>query len=393
MKKTKLLLASLFFILLGIAFSCKVDLEDLQEPTINSDLLNNLRQSFEQNAKTDPFLKTAKIDPAWNNAIVFENSVELPFGENGVVHRPSLTTDNGNTGRERLVLTQKNGKLKTFIIRYMPSKEYKGKIHEINLNNLKANRFSGKVAIQILGSKKIRIYSFANGKSYKQYKGKIVKIGKKGRVAACYEEGFWDCNVKMDERGEQYIDCVHTWVEICDDEDEGDDDEEDPDICEIIPSLCEQDPCLMDPANCSGGGGDDDADNNVVQVEGRLCGNYTFTPTGNGRTAEIHGLGSHAYNYSNQNHVSASWGAMCVTFGSNIQTSNNASIAFNLAWNNTLQLTDVWLAAHPNATSLEFKHMIENLLRTQLGPASGGYSALTIGGCDNITASNAQYCP
>ncbi len=76
----------------------------------------------------------------------------------------------------------------------------------------------------------------------------------------------------------------------------------------------------------SGGGG---GETTPVQVFGRLCGTYTFQRTGEGRTAEIHGLGSQAYNSSNNNHVSASWPAMCVTFGNSIQTSNNASIAFN----------------------------------------------------------------
>jgi hypothetical protein len=146
---------------------------------------------------------------------------------------------------------------------------------------------------------------------------------------------------------------------------------------------------------CSGGGDDDDADSNIFQVVGRLCGSYTFTPTGYGRTAEIHGLGTQAYNSSNNNHISASWPSVCVTFGNSIQTSNNASIAFNSAWNNTLQLVDVWLAqpAHQNATSIEFKQITETILRTQLGPAAGGYYALTIGGCNNVPSSDAQFCP
>lgn len=85
---------------------------------------------------------------------------------------------------------------------------------------------------------------------------------------------------------------------------------------------------------------------------------------------------------------------MCITFGNSIQTSNNGSIAFNLAWNNTLQLVDLWLKepAHQNTTSYEFQDKIETILRTQLGPAAGGYSKLTIGGCDNIITSNAQFC-
>jgi hypothetical protein len=128
-------------------------------------------------------------------------------------------------------------------------------------------------------------------------------------------------------------------------------------------------------------------------VLGKLCGTYTFVRTGEGRTAEIHGLASEAYNFSNNNHVSASWPAMYITFGNSIQTSNNASIAFNLAWNNTLQLVDVWLKQHQNATSYQFQEITETILRTQLGPSAGGYSKLTIGGCDNIITSNAQFCP
>lgn len=160
------------------------------------------------------------------------------------------------------------------------------------------------------------------------------------------------------------------------------------DPCVINPVSCE--PCVMDPASCDNNGDDE----NIVRVEGKLCGTYLFTPTGNGRTAEIHGLGAQAYNSRNNNHVSASWPEMCVTMGGDIQTSNNASIAFNAAWNNTLQLTDTWLSQpqHQNATSLEFKQIIENILRSQLD-YQASYNALTIGGCSNITSSNAQYCP
>jgi hypothetical protein len=129
-----------------------------------------------------------------------------------------------------------------------------------------------------------------------------------------------------------------------------------------------------------------------TQVVGKICGTYTFTRIGNGLTAEIHGLGSQAYNYSNNNHVSASWPKMCITFGGDIQTSNNASIAFNAAWNDALQLTDVWLVQHPNATSVEFQQIIETILRSQLS-YQASYYALSIGGCSNIPSSNVNYCP
>ncbi len=127
-------------------------------------------------------------------------------------------------------------------------------------------------------------------------------------------------------------------------------------------------------------------------VVGRLCGNYTFTRTGNGRTAEILALGAQAYNSSNENIVTALWGSMCITFGSTIQTSNNASIAFNSAWNTSLTMTDAWLTGHQNATSLEFSQQILENLRVRLNVESRGSYSLSTGPCENVPSSVPQYC-
>lgn len=347
MRKTKLLLASLFFLLLGIAFSCKVDIENLDEPIVSGDLLSKIRQSFEQKSKTDAFLKTANIDPAWNNAIVFGNSIELSYGENGIIHRPSLTDNNENPGRERLILTQKNGKLKSTIIRYLPSKKFKGKINEINSRNLKSKHFDGKVVTQTMGSKKVKFYYFADGKLYKQYKGKIVRTSKNGRIAACHEEDYWDCSTKYDEHGEWYMDCTHTWIQVCDDEDDNDD-EEDEDPCVTFPEYCD-DPCLMDPGSCGGGDGGGSSGSNRVD---NLLTDPCFSNT-------LQGLMNHNWRLT----------ATDILANFNSSTSLNLTVS-NTSFGNTSVDAD---HAHGNATTYQI-----TLNDDALVGASQEYIAATI---------------
>ncbi len=386
MKKTKLLLASLFFLLLGIAFSCKVDIESLGEPidSESNSSLKRARISFEERLKDDPTLKKYKIEPIWSSAAIYKNTVEVAFEMEGKIYLPSIVKNQKNSGRARLIFTEKGSKFSFMIVHYMASANFKGKIKNINSQNLKANNFDGVVSTNELGSTETINFHFVDGKIIKKaYVNKDSKSKKNKRVQACtetceifeIETEWYQQNPGQSEP--QYVYSTYRIVSECVMSCDNDPDP-DPPFCEQFPDLCD---------NTSGGG------DNTMHVEGRLCGSYTFTPTGNGRTAEIHGLGTQAYNSSNNNHVSASWAAMCITFGNSIQTSNNASIAFNLAWNNTLQLVDVWLVQHQNATSLEFKQITETILRTQLGPAAGGYYALTIGGCNNIPASNAQFCP
>ena len=166
----KLLLASLFFILLGIAFSCKVDIESLGEPIDigNKNLLQRARISFEERLKNDPTLKKYKIEPIWENAIYYKNTVEVSFKIDGKIYRPSMVKNRQNSGRAKLLLTEKGSKFSIVIAHYIPSIQYKGKIASINSQNLKDNNFEGIVSMEELESDKKTNFHFVNGKVVKK---------------------------------------------------------------------------------------------------------------------------------------------------------------------------------------------------------------------------------
>jgi hypothetical protein len=395
MKKTKI-----FFALLiaswAIVLSCTNDMDiegiNQPQPVENSILFNKVRLSFDNQKSNDMVIKKLNISPSWTKALVFDNSLEVPYTEKGLVHTPSMVNDNKHQGRSRLLFIEKNGTSKAMIIQYFPSMKFTGKMSEINTNNLMQKHFDGIVIIKGLGNTSGKAFTFENGKLTNQKKVTISPADKNSRKMSLICSTVYVFDQWFDNSCDCWMIMITNVFQICEDDGGGGDGggNGNDGNCTADPASC-MSPCDAFPEICSSGVSS--SENNTIQVQGRLCGNYTFTPTGNGRTAEIHGLGAQAYNSSNNNHISASWAEMCITFGNSIQTSNNGSIAFNLAWNNTLQLTDVWLASHPNATSIEFKQIIETILRTQLGPAAGGYYALSIGSCNNVPASNAQTCP
>ncbi len=253
MKKTKLLFASLFLLLIGIVFSCKVDVESLSEPinTGNNSLISRARISFQERLKNDPILKKYKIEPIWDNAISYKNTVEVSFKIDGRIYRPSIVKNRKSSGRAKLFLTEKGSKFSIMIVHYMPSILYKGKIGDINSQNLKSNNFDGIVSTNELGSDKIATFHFASGKMVKKaYIFDKNKTKKNGRIQTCTETCTdWEMETEWYQQnpGEsepQYVystfqygtDCVTT----CDD---------DPD-----PSFCEQFPDLCDDGNGGGGG-------------------------------------------------------------------------------------------------------------------------------------------
>jgi hypothetical protein len=251
MKKTKLLLASLFFILLGIAFSCKVDLESLGEPidTESNNLLNRARISFEERLKNDPILKKYKIEPIWDNAISYKNTVEVSFKMDGRIYRPSIVKNQKNSGRAKLLLTEKGSKFSIVIAHYIPSILYKGKIGSITSQNLKTNNFDGIVSMEELESDKKTNFHFINGKVVKKtYVFDKNKTKKSGRTQICTETcTYYEIETEWYQQNPgvsepQYVystfrvesECVTT----CDND-------PDPPFCEQFPDLC----------NDGGGGG------------------------------------------------------------------------------------------------------------------------------------------
>ncbi|MBC8109665.1 MAG: hypothetical protein H7Y04_01245 [Verrucomicrobia bacterium] len=139
----------------------------------------------------------------------------------------------------------------------------------------------------------------------------------------------------------------------------------------------------------------------TVEIEeisdNELCGSYNFAKTGNGLTAEIIGLGASGVQRSSGQFVSALWGSMCITFYDNglVHTSNNASIAFNEAWNESMIETEAWLNRTPNPTDYQFAQVILSALMVNLARTSGATFSynLATGPCQNVPSSVASYCP
>jgi hypothetical protein len=131
-------------------------------------------------------------------------------------------------------------------------------------------------------------------------------------------------------------------------------------------------------------------------VIGKICGNYTFTHTGNGLTAEIHNLASNAYHTRLNKRVYASFGTICISFGSSIGTSNNASIIFIDAWNYSLRDMDAYLKTNPlfsqSLTDYQYSSKLMEIFRSNLYNLSDQSFGLSVGPCSNIAPSYAQYC-
>ncbi len=136
--------------------------------------------------------------------------------------------------------------------------------------------------------------------------------------------------------------------------------------------------------------------NNFYGIAGKLCGNYIFINTGNGLTAEIVGLGATAYNSNTQQSLNAKLNNICITFGSYVQTSNNATIAFNEAWNKSLQDMDYWLHINyqqsATMSNLAFSAKLMDYFKQNLSIKSYSSFSLTIGPCFNIPPSQTTYC-
>jgi hypothetical protein len=217
MKKTKLLLSSLI-LFWGIMFSCKIDLENLEElpaSNENSILLKRARISFEERLKNDPLFKKYKVEPFWDKAIYFGNTIEVAFTINGEHHRPRLKENPEIIGREKLVLVESGKKFNAILVRYIPSKEFKGKIGDINTQNIAESKFDGVVSMNVLGEETNTILYVSNGKVIKKIHVKPIEVYKKGRVAECTTYYEQDVVVRYDSRGEWYFEYVFREWTVC----------------------------------------------------------------------------------------------------------------------------------------------------------------------------------
>jgi hypothetical protein len=296
MKKTKLLLSSLI-LFWGIMFSCKIDLENLEElpaSNENSILLKRARISFEERLKNDPLFKKYKVEPFWDKAIYFGNTIEVAFTINGEHHRPRLKENPEIIGREKLVLVESGKKFNAILVRYIPSKEFKGKIGDINTQNIAESKFDGVVSMNVLGEETNTILYVSNGKVIKKIHVKPIEVYKKGRVAECTTYYEQDVVVRYDSRGEWYFEYVfREWTVCTTNGDPGglNNGGGGGNPCDYIPALCNG-----GNGNGNGGGNSNGLPNKETEItiKPKCAGlndawNYSFNPDGSAYK-ETHGF-------------------------------------------------------------------------------------------------------
>ncbi len=255
MKKIKLLFISLF--VLGVTmFSCKVvDVEDVNLTTNEKDskALNRARISYEERLKNDPTLKKFNIKPMWNSnsVVTSKNTIELPFTIDDKFRLPFIEGNKDIVGRERLVFIEKGSKFIPYIVRYMPTKLFKGDIKKISTVNAKKNNFDGIISVRTLDKTGVTILHFANGKMYKKFKGKLISDkNKKGRITGWIYREPW---VTLSWDGHEVVFNYHDGmlVQTNDENNNGNDDDDDPSFCDEHPEICSnEDPCVIDPSSC-----------------------------------------------------------------------------------------------------------------------------------------------
>lgn len=222
MKKSKLLLGFLLLLWGGI-FSCTGDLETAESsngPMGNNAALSNVRISFENRLRTDPSLKNFKIEPRWDKAVISNNIIEMPYTVGGKTAIPCGAEGLKNQGRARLVLTQSGSNFTETIVYFIPSEQFKGKISDINIQNVYANHFSGKVIFMKMGSNEWNVLELSSGSIVKKSQLHILTDTKNGKIKGCTTENVNIVWVTWD--GHEYVYNYATIpVTVCDDNGNG----------------------------------------------------------------------------------------------------------------------------------------------------------------------------
>lgn len=136
---------------------------------------------------------------------------------------------------------------------------------------------------------------------------------------------------------------------------------------------------------------------NFAAVTGRICGNYNFTQVGNGFTGEVTHLFINAQFSSPFKHLSSTWGALCIAYGSNMSNSASASTNFVRSWNDAVRQLDFWMrtnvAAAQALDNQTFGAKFFAYFKYYMDQNSNGYFNVTTGGClGNVSSTQATYC-
>ncbi|HQK40606.1 MAG TPA: hypothetical protein PLO52_10905, partial [Flavobacterium alvei] len=257
--KKKMLFMSLLLLLFA-TYSCAI--EELQPETtpISSEILNNVNPEFLEHD-----LSVYKIKPIWKSAIVFKSSsaankktkfneaVEVNFTQDNKTTIP-ISKNGKIRGRQRLLLTFEDGKIRETIIEYIPSDSFMGDIKTINSGNFKSKQFDGKITFQNPKAQAKIVWYLTKGKLVRKARSstKKTKTSKTARWVSVFEcHTNWVCvGEGADEKCEEKIYCG--WEEVWEEDDPGNGlPPDDPYDCEVDPSW----PWCQD-----GGGGDGDGE-------------------------------------------------------------------------------------------------------------------------------------
>jgi hypothetical protein len=89
-----------------------------------------------------------ELVPTWNKAVVADGFIEVPYTIHGKSPLPRASgVPLKNSGRKRLVLAGNGNSYSLFIISYIPSLSFKGKIQSVNLSTYQKD-FDGTITIQ-----------------------------------------------------------------------------------------------------------------------------------------------------------------------------------------------------------------------------------------------------
>ena len=239
--KRRQLFTLISVILMGVVFSCKIETDPLDSITDqNSVFLKSARISIDERLKNEPLLKGYQIEPLWNKAVLYGKTIEVPFSINGKYYRPLLNDDRNNIGRARLLITEKGNSYKMVIIHYIPSKNFKGNILDIDSKNFREKKFDGVISLKVLGKERLNVLYISNGKIYKKINANPIVSNKSARLE-CYSV-YTESSVETVWDGHEYVYVFRdgSWREYCidvnDDDTGGGDGSEY--SCDLFPELC-----------------------------------------------------------------------------------------------------------------------------------------------------------
>ncbi len=242
--KVILFCASFLGLMVLVFMACKNDftMSDAEPDKPLTAKIEAAKKWFETQQQTEG--KELQImKPQWNKAFSVHNVVEVPFTINGKFRIPTTYKGLKYLGRQRLVIYNNGLKGRQgYIVNYMPSEKFQGKIADINAINFRYKKFSGRLAVYTLKKESIGQFVYADGKFVERRRelarSSLVMRSDDG----CESSTEYECTVL---NGENF--CSEVAVITC----TGD---EDP--CEDAspPSWCSSDPCesANPPSWCGG---------------------------------------------------------------------------------------------------------------------------------------------